>query len=241
MSQTDVVIVTSRSEAFCRVAVEALLLGRAVVYPRLPSLDEYMEDGVTGLGYQVGSVAELADRIDRLGADPALRRRLGEQGRDAVRRRFTREGFSGRAAQALRRLRGAPPSPSPAASLLCSILDLLAGSPPTTAEPGGALAAAAAALAAETRRLQARMADLADRQRAADHDLAEARLVLDRIHGSAAWQVVAPVWRAVDRLLPAGTRRRRAYDRLVGAVFRRETSEPVNESPRAGGGALLPP
>ncbi len=58
MRQADVVVVCSRQEAFGRVALEAMLLGRPVVYAEAAALSEIMIDGVTGLSYPPGVVSE---------------------------------------------------------------------------------------------------------------------------------------------------------------------------------------
>ena len=62
--------------------------GEAVIAPRLPALEEVIEDGVNGIFYRPSDAADLADRINLLIADPALRRRLAEAGRLLVEAKY---------------------------------------------------------------------------------------------------------------------------------------------------------
>lgn len=91
----DIVLVTSRSEAFGRVVVESMLLERPVVYARAGGMVEYMKDGVTGLSYVPGNVSDLTDRIERLIVDTDFACRLGATAKDFAQRTFTKDGFSG--------------------------------------------------------------------------------------------------------------------------------------------------
>jgi hypothetical protein len=106
MWETEIVLVCSRREAFGRVAVEALLMGKAVVYAAAGGTLEYMVDGQTGLAYPAGDSAALAERISRLVREPALRERLGAEGQAFARGRFTREGYGGEVYRTMRELRG---------------------------------------------------------------------------------------------------------------------------------------
>ncbi|MCK6094371.1 glycosyltransferase [Micrococcus sp. EYE_162] len=61
--------------------VEASATARPVIASDLPALRELVEDGHTGLLFPAGDDAALADALDLLGEDPALRARLGAEGR----------------------------------------------------------------------------------------------------------------------------------------------------------------
>jgi FkbM family methyltransferase len=102
MRQCDIVLVCSRVEAFGRVGVEGMLLGKAVVYAAAGGALEYMQDGRTGLAYPAGDSAALAERIRRLIHDPALRARLGAEGQAFARGRFTRDRYGGEVYRTLR-------------------------------------------------------------------------------------------------------------------------------------------
>lgn len=143
MRGVDIVVVGSRIEAFSRVTVEAMLLGKPVVYPDRGGPAEYMEDGVTGLVYRTGDPSGMARAIERLVADPELRARLGRQGREYARRRFTRELYGGAAVQVLRRLRGAEPRSAP------RWMELLAASIGSLVDESARAAARSRAIAAE--------------------------------------------------------------------------------------------
>ena len=76
MGSVDVVVVPSWHEAFGRVPVEAASAGTPVVYAAGGGLDDYMQDGVTGVRVQPRSPEALAAGIERVLADPALRHDL---------------------------------------------------------------------------------------------------------------------------------------------------------------------
>lgn len=89
MAKADVVLMCSRSEAFGRVTVEAMLLGKPVIGANAGGTPEIIEEGRTGLLYRHGDPAHLADRIAELLADPAEAARLGVAARQAALSRFS--------------------------------------------------------------------------------------------------------------------------------------------------------
>ena len=72
-------------EPLGQVAVEAMLVGRPVVASDVGGLRDVVEHGVTGLVVRPGDPHALAAALDRLVDDPALRRRMGEIGRERAR------------------------------------------------------------------------------------------------------------------------------------------------------------
>jgi glycosyltransferase involved in cell wall biosynthesis len=87
----DVVVhASTRPEPFGRVIVEGMACGRAVVAIRDGGAAELFEDGVSALGCPPRDPQSLAAAIARLIADPDLRRRLGQGGREAALARFDR-------------------------------------------------------------------------------------------------------------------------------------------------------
>jgi len=68
------------------VAVEAMLVGRPVVASDVGGLRDVVQHGYNGFVVPPGDSDALASALDKLVADPALRRRLGEAGRDSARR-----------------------------------------------------------------------------------------------------------------------------------------------------------
>lgn len=73
------------------VLMEAMAMGLPVVSTRITGIPELIEDGVGGLLVAPGRPDELADRLEWLLSNPALRRELGDQGREAVLREFDAE------------------------------------------------------------------------------------------------------------------------------------------------------
>ncbi|WP_035802950.1 glycosyltransferase family 4 protein [Kitasatospora mediocidica] len=73
-------------EPLGQVAVEAMLAGRPVVASDVGGLREVVEDGVTGLRVEPGDPGVLAQALDKLLGDPALRRQMGQRGRERAAR-----------------------------------------------------------------------------------------------------------------------------------------------------------
>lgn len=76
-------------EAFGRVAIEAMALETPVIATAHGGSLETVVDGVTGLLVPPGDAAALARAIDRLAADPALRREMSVAGRARAISTFT--------------------------------------------------------------------------------------------------------------------------------------------------------
>ena len=88
LEAADIVLNCSLSEGgMANAVLEAFAFGRAVLASDIPGNRSLVEDGVTGLLFR--SEAELGRGVEKLAADPALRRRLGEAGRRLVASRFT--------------------------------------------------------------------------------------------------------------------------------------------------------
>lgn len=66
------------------VLMEAMASGVSVVASRISGIPELISDGEQGLLVSPGEADALADALDRLAGDPALRRRLGRAGRTKV-------------------------------------------------------------------------------------------------------------------------------------------------------------
>lgn len=84
----DVVLNCSLSEGgMANSVLEALMVGRAVLASDIEGNRSLIVDGVTGLLFS--TVEEFSDKASRLLADPELRHRLGEAGRQRVMARYT--------------------------------------------------------------------------------------------------------------------------------------------------------
>src|SRR5207302_1116688 len=86
-----VVVCPSYREGLPLCVLEAMAHGRPVVASAVGGIPELVEDGVTGYLVEPGDVAGLRAAIERLLADPALRRRLGRAGRARVAERCSWE------------------------------------------------------------------------------------------------------------------------------------------------------
>lgn len=80
----DIVLAPSRFESFGLVHLEAMMMGKAVIGCHAGGMAEVIDDGRTGLLAAPGDDTSLCQCIERLVADDALRRKLG----DAARARF---------------------------------------------------------------------------------------------------------------------------------------------------------
>ena len=82
----------SRNEAFGVIQLEAFACSKPVVSTALETGVRYVNrDGETGLLVPPGDAAALADAVNSLLADEALRQRMGAVGRARVEEKFTRE------------------------------------------------------------------------------------------------------------------------------------------------------
>lgn len=85
----SVVDAEGASDVFPTVIMEAMACAKPVVSTRLAGIPESVADGVTGLLVPPGDWEALADALDRLVRDPALRARLGEAGRARIESEFS--------------------------------------------------------------------------------------------------------------------------------------------------------
>ncbi len=85
----DVVCLCSEVECLSITMLEAAAAGCAFAGPLVGSMNEFLEDGVTGLATRPADVDSLAAALGRLIADAPLRRRLAAEARDRVLASFT--------------------------------------------------------------------------------------------------------------------------------------------------------
>ena len=84
----DIVVHLSRREGLARALPQALAAARPIVACDCDGAREVCLDNETGFLLAPGDMAGLSERILRLAQDAALRRRLGERGRQLVQERF---------------------------------------------------------------------------------------------------------------------------------------------------------
>jgi glycosyltransferase involved in cell wall biosynthesis len=85
----DVVVLPSLGDDLPLSVLEAMARGRAVVASEVGGLPDLIADGVRGLLVPPGDAEALAGALARLHPDAELRRRLGQQAAEHVRRSFT--------------------------------------------------------------------------------------------------------------------------------------------------------
>jgi glycosyltransferase involved in cell wall biosynthesis len=66
--------------------LEYMAMSRAVVAPRLPNIEDFIDDGVDGVLFTPGSREALAEALRRLLADAGLRRDMGRRARAKIER-----------------------------------------------------------------------------------------------------------------------------------------------------------
>lgn len=75
---------TGRTESFGMVILEAAVAGLPIVVSSLDTFRVFIRDGYNGLVAKLGDIDSLAETINRLLFDPALRQKMGENARDKV-------------------------------------------------------------------------------------------------------------------------------------------------------------
>lgn len=93
LAAADVFVLVSNWEGFPRSILEAMRAGLPVVSSDVGGVSESVEDGVTGFLVPRGDVAKLGARLAQLNHSFALRREMGERGRQRYEERFTFEGM----------------------------------------------------------------------------------------------------------------------------------------------------
>lgn len=100
MSRASVLVLPSVEEGLAMVMGEAMACGAPVIASRNTGAEDLFDDGVEGFHIPIRDPDAVADRLNRLAADPALRAAMGA----AARRRM--EGFGGWNAYGDRLFRG---------------------------------------------------------------------------------------------------------------------------------------
>jgi glycosyltransferase involved in cell wall biosynthesis len=80
----DAFVLPSANEGTPVVAIEALAAGRPVVATAVGGVPDVVREGVDGFLVEPGDLVGLAERLERLAADPELRARMGAAGRARV-------------------------------------------------------------------------------------------------------------------------------------------------------------
>jgi glycosyltransferase involved in cell wall biosynthesis len=104
LSAADLFVFPSRYEGFPGAVLEAMALRLAVVASDIPPTREVVVDGESGIFVRPESAFALAEAIERLLKDGALRERLGSRGLELFRGRYTLESAAEGMAQLYRQV-----------------------------------------------------------------------------------------------------------------------------------------
>jgi glycosyltransferase involved in cell wall biosynthesis len=111
LSALDVAVVCSERESTCLFALECMGNGTPLVSTRVGGPAEFIEDGRNGLLVPVGDAAALAVAIERLIADPQMRRALSGAAHEAL-AEFSLPGTIAKHAALYERLLGSAEAPA---------------------------------------------------------------------------------------------------------------------------------
>lgn len=96
LQASDIFLLGSVGEAFGLVLAEAMACGVPIVASRSGSITEVVEEERTGLLAPPHDATAFADSIEHLARDARLRRAMGAQGVERVRKHFTVEADVGK-------------------------------------------------------------------------------------------------------------------------------------------------
>jgi len=88
IAASDLVVLPSYREGVPRILLEAAAMEKAIVATDVPGCNDVVKDGESGLLVPVRNSQALADAIETLVNDSALRRKMGQEGRKRVIREF---------------------------------------------------------------------------------------------------------------------------------------------------------
>lgn len=95
MQKADAILLCSRMEAFSRVTLESMLLGKPFIGTNTGGTPEMINDGETGLLYEPGNIPQLVEKIEWLMDHPDLRREMAQKATEFARSTFTTEKYAG--------------------------------------------------------------------------------------------------------------------------------------------------
>lgn len=93
IGRCGIFVLPSRTEAMGRVLLEAMAAEKPRIGSNVGGIPTVLEDGKDGLLFECGNAEQLAQKLNQLMSDPALRRQLGQAGRERMVREFTLERY----------------------------------------------------------------------------------------------------------------------------------------------------
>jgi glycosyltransferase involved in cell wall biosynthesis len=93
VAASDVALMCSRGEAFGRVTIEAMKLGKPVIGADSGGTAELIQDGRNGLLYRLADAEDLATKIEVLYHERGLVMEMGSQAQEWSQRSFSLEGY----------------------------------------------------------------------------------------------------------------------------------------------------
>lgn len=85
---SDIVVLTSKWEGMPNLILEGMALKKAVISTDIGGSKEIIEDGVNGLLLKYGDKKAFVDKILYLYKNPEVRKKMGEEGYEIVKKRF---------------------------------------------------------------------------------------------------------------------------------------------------------
>jgi glycosyltransferase involved in cell wall biosynthesis len=94
VTAADVALMCSKAEAFGRVTVEAMKLGKAVIGANSGGTSDIIQDGWNGLLYRPGDPEDLAKKLEILYKNRDLLRKLGKTGKEWASQKFNLNSYT---------------------------------------------------------------------------------------------------------------------------------------------------
>ncbi len=85
----DIFLLTSRSEGFSLALLEAGISSVPLIASDIPGNDEFIKNGENGFLFRLNNTDELVGRINQLSNDPALRKDMGKNAYEDVKKNYT--------------------------------------------------------------------------------------------------------------------------------------------------------
>lgn len=93
IEKSDLALMCSKSEAFGRTTIEAMLMGKPVIASRSGANPELIQEGVSGFLYEPGNYIDLAKKIRIFVENPILAQKMGGRAKSLVKNKFTQEHY----------------------------------------------------------------------------------------------------------------------------------------------------